>query len=121
MKFATHAPTVFCIDTGTNLYLMRSDVLDRSWLDGIRRLDLPDTRSTSDTKVEVSENDIVQLRLDQYWKRVTFVVAGEHIIIVSLVSAFVYWNHKSINQAERNVGSTLLPTSTHVDGAQGMQ
>lgn len=92
---------VFGSCTGPNI--IRADILDPTWLDGIGQRDMSDTRSASDTTLEVARTMNFNLLLGESWNRENFGVVSKWFVPVLLgrtnIDRFIKW----INASERKI------------------
>lgn len=62
---------------------MRADVLDPTRLSSIRRREIQESRSASDTKLKVSRIIIFHLRVGESRTRIPFGVVNENVVLYS--------------------------------------
>lgn len=100
--------TVCVYDTEAEPNLIRSDVLDPSWLEIIRQRDVWDIRSTSATRLKVSLTITVHLRIREASTRLSIGILNKLVNTVLLRTTHVDRLIKLIHPAKRK-SSLITP------------
>lgn len=79
-KSSRMRPIVCEFDTGTGPNLIRADILDNYCPDSIRKYNMPDMGSSSNTRLKVSETIILHPLIGEAHTRVNFGIVGELVV-----------------------------------------
>lgn len=94
-------PLMCLLDTDADRNLFQGEVLDPSSRESIRKCDMPNIRSVSDTKLKVSVAITLHLHMAESCTPVTLAVVNELIVLPLLGTTYIDRFIKSINPTER--------------------
>lgn len=102
-------------DSASGAKLVRTDVMDLSWLENIRQQDMSKIRGESDTRVPMSGTITFHLRIDELRTCITSSVLDKLVVSVLLGTMFISRLIKSFHLSEREMvpyHSPLVPMLT---------